>query len=644
MTTRAPVRNRREARAAGKREAVSFSARHRDGVQPLWPGLALLAVTLVLYLPSYSAGFIWDDDAMVTENPLIKASDGLWRLWFSTEAPDYFPLVSTLLWTEWRLFGNNPAGYHIVQALLHGGAAVLLWRVLERLRVPGAWWAALIFAVHPVNVETVSWITETKNTLPMVLYLASALCYLRFEDGGGRRFYAGSVGLFLLALLGKTSVVMLPPVLLLLAWWRRGRIGRVDLLCSVPFFSLSLVLGLVTVWFQSHRAIVNTVIREDGFASRLAVAGRAVWFYLAKALMPVDLSFVYPRWSVSPASVAAWIPLAALGIVAGVALWKRQGWGRHLLAGFGYYVLSLLPVLGFVNIYFMRYSLVADHWQYVAMPGVIALAVGAVAWAVRGLPRHQAAVGAAAAAAVLFVLSWNQQQIYASNERLFTDVLDKNPGAWIAHNNLGLVYAHRGELEKAAGHYVKALELKPGLADAHLNLGNVYAAQKRDGEAVASYLKSLGLAENFRTRDALGEAYLRQGKVAEARAEFARAVQLQPNFARAHANLAEVSARENNWPEAVRAGQEAVRLAPARPEFSSTLARALMSSGRPDEAVAELRRGLAARPDYVPGYINLAKILSRQGRRDQAASVLQEGLRFQPGHPELQAELARLAR
>lgn len=644
---RAPKSARRTRPAAPSSRSGASAPSGRTG---LWLGVLLFALTVLLYLPSWQHGrlwgapseFIWDDDAMVWNNPLIKEPDGLWRFWATTEAPDYFPLVSSLLWVQWRLWGMNPAGYHFVQALLHAGAAVLLWRVLRRLSVPGAWWAGLVFAVHPVNVETVAWITETKNTLPMVLYLASLLAYARFDESGRRREYALSFALFVLALLGKTSVVMLPFVLLGIAWWRRGRIARADLVRSVPFFAASLVLGLVTVWFQSHRAIISTVIREDSFASRLAIAGRAVWFYLSKALVPLDLCFVYPRWSVDPASPLAWVPLAALLAVFGAAWWKRAGWGRPVLAVLGYFTLSLLPVLGFVNIYFMRYSLVADHWQYVAIAGVIAGVAGAAAHATRRLPRQAVMAGGGSIALVLAGLSWSHQSIFVNNERLFRDVLSRNPEAWIAHNNLGWILFEKGKPEEALGHYKAALALKPDLADAHRNLGILYMSQQRDAEAAAAFEEALRQGEDHRAHDALGVIRLRQGRAEEALAEFEKAVRLKPDFAPAHVHRGEYYAERKDWARAASAFAEAVRLAPSNPDSSNALARALASAGRPDEAAAELRRILAVRPDYVPGYLNLASLLAHQGRHAEAVSVLREARRLQPGNPEIQAELARL--
>ena len=349
---------------------------HEPRVEITGAGVALLILlTVAAYLPAMRGGFVFDDHPLITENRLVKANDGLYRFWCTTDAPDYYPLTWSLWWVEWRFWGNRATGYHVVNVLLHAINAVLVWRILRRLEIPGAWLAGLVFALHPVNVATAAWISEQKNTLSMFFYAAAILLYLRFDEECRWRWYVLSLASFLLALLGKSAVVMLPVVLLGCAWWKRGRVQRRDFLRSVPFFVLSLASGLLTVWFQQYRALEGHAVGMGGFASRLAMAGQVPWFYLEKTLLPFNLTVVYPKWEIPASRWISYVPgMVLVGCLAWF-WWKRKTWGRPLLFGLGYFVGTLFPVLGFFDQGFYSHSLVADPWQYYAIIGVIALAV-----------------------------------------------------------------------------------------------------------------------------------------------------------------------------------------------------------------------------------------------------------------------------
>jgi hypothetical protein len=334
--------------------------------------------TVLVYQPAWHGGFLWDDDVHVTKNPMLVAPAGLRQIWTSRDSPQYYPMVFTTFRLERALWGLNPTGYHFGNLLLHAASAVLIWRILRRLNVPGAWLAAAVFAVHPVNVESVAWISQRKNTLAMFFYALSALLYVRSEGerdlgpdkgtgiptqgaspaagrgGASTLFYWASLFAFVLALLSKTAVSPFPLVLLGLAWWRRGKVMARDAWRSVPFFAASLVLGLITIWFERHITTFDTAVQNESFWLRLAAAGWAIWFYLYKALLPLNLALIYPRWQVEPSRALSYLP--GLLVIGGLLFlwWYRQRWGRVWLFCAGYYVLMLLPILGFVNIGFLN--------------------------------------------------------------------------------------------------------------------------------------------------------------------------------------------------------------------------------------------------------------------------------------------------
>lgn len=360
-------------------------------------GAAIALSAALAYAPALGGGFVFDDHLLIGGNPLLDGP--LWRIWLGDGSADFWPLTYSLFWVEWRALGASPAGYHAVSIALHAAAAVLLWRVLLRLRVPGAALGAVAFAVHPVAVESVAWISEQKNVLSGALFLGAALLFLRHRDEGGRGRYARSLLLFLLALLAKTSTVMLPAALLGIAAVREGRLRREDARATAPFFALSLALGAVTVWFQLTRALAATPSGR-GLVERVGGAAWALLSYLRAAFLPVDLAFVSPPWPVLPGEPLYLAPLLALLLAAAAIPWLWRGPARPALLAIGYHALMVLPVLGLLDMAVFLFTPVANHLQYLALMGPAAL----LGWAAARLRARWPVPGAAAAGLVLAAL------------------------------------------------------------------------------------------------------------------------------------------------------------------------------------------------------------------------------------------------
>ena len=444
--------------------------------------VAIVLVVLAAYIPAYNGEFVWDDtDIFIVNNPMLRDVSGLADIWFSTKPVDYYPLTYTSFWMEWRLWGTNPCGYRIVNILLHAASAVLLWRVLLRLRIPAAWLIAVAFGLHPVNVESVAWISERKNTLSMCFYLASALSYIRTiapgsenESGFPKRgFYLLSLLCFAGALLAKSGAVVLPVALVGIGWWQRRRLRVRDVMWTLPFFVMAVSFGAFTVWYHCLRKEFLPA-STDSLVARTAAAGWYVSFYLQKALLPMRLSFVYPLWSFNPALVWSWVPnmLLASSLLVAFAFQRKSAW-RATLAGLGYFVVALIPVLGLVGVAFMRFASVADHVQYYAIPGVIALVVGGGQsfLGTVGIPRPLRRALGVALVSVLFALCWQRAGLYRTQKNLYRDAIAKNPTAWLAHVNLGNILNREGDLHGALRHYDAAVRADPDSGEAFYNRG-----------------------------------------------------------------------------------------------------------------------------------------------------------------------------
>ena len=623
-------------------------------------GVALVVVCAFLaYFPSLNGGFILDDDLLLTENQIIKASDGLYRIWCTTESTDYWPMTYTTLWIEWRLWGMNSTAYHITNLILHIIEALLIWIILRKMSIPGAFLAAIIFAVHPVNVESVAWISQRKNMMAMLFFLLSILCYLIHSSRHSHPlWYWLSLATFVLAMLSKGSVAVLPVLLLGIVWWRRpgtvpifagdcpdfctAKMGlspwgtlsvyKRDLLRIAPFFLVAFVLAGVNVWFQTHGT--EQVLRNVNFTERLLGACGVVEFYLYKAIFPIDLAFVYPQWHIQAGNPLWWLPLVTVLIVTAV-LWRyRESWSRPLLFAWVFYCVSLLPVMGFIDVGFMKYSLVADHYQHIAIVGVIVLvAAGWSVWheRVRDGTRWAATAAAIVALAVLTFLTWRQCGIYSDTLKLYQATLEKNPACWMAHNNLGNTLLDKGRPQEAIEHYLQALRLKPDFFEANYDLGNALMQTGRHQEAIKYFQQALQLKpDNPRAYNNLGNTLAQTGRLQEAIEHYERALRVDPDYSEAHNNLGGALFRAGRFQEAIEHYEKALRGKPDYPEAHNNLGAALSQLGRHEEAIDHYQQALRIKPDYHEAHNNLGNTLRAMRLYPQAIDHYKEALRLKP--------------
>ena len=600
--------------------------------------LVLVIATFAAYQSVWHAGFVWDDNDHLTANPAMTSPHGLRMIWSSLAVSRYYPLTLTTFWLQRRLWGLNPTPYHLVNITLHAINGILVFQLLRRLRVRAAWLAAMLWVLHPVNVESVAWVTELKNTESGLFFFAAVLCFLRFESDRRPREYALALASGLAAMLCKPSTVILPLALLLCVWWQRGGWKRVDLWRIAPFLIFALGMSAWTIIEQrGHVLRAGTAEWSLGIPERLVIAAKAVWFYAAKLLWPAQLTFVYPRWAVDSESLLSWMPLAGL-IVVGTVLWarRRQGWARAGLFACGYFVAALLPVLGFFDVYYFRYSFVADHFQYLACIGLISLVVSAGTATCRRTGQLGRDLGVLAAAIALLasgVCTWRQAHIYQDSETLWGDTLMKNPYCWLAHNNLGLILASSGRVPEAKEHYGQSLRFKPDYAEAHNNLGNVFLREDKVSDAIAQYNQALRSMPDFaEAHNNLGSALLQAGRMPQAIEQFVLALRLEPDSAEPHYNLGSALLQAGRMSEAIGQLEQALRINPDYAQAHYILGNALVRAGQPKEAVSHWERAVHIKPDFVEAYYNLGNALLVSGQIQEAIAHYEQALRLKPDY------------
>ena len=622
----------------------------RSGV--LLPVLVLAAAVLAAYWPALHAGWIWDDDSYVLENAVVRVPGELWRAWVPGATPQWYPLVFLSFGVQHAVHGIDPFGYHLVNVLLHLGSAVLAWWLLAALRLPGALLAAALFALHPVQVESVAWVTERKNVLSMAFALASMLAWVRWlqaGQAGGRRGWWLAMTLFACAMLSKTTAVAVPVAMAAAAWWRpsAGRTGRSVARAVMPFFAVGIVLGLATEWIEATHVGARGAEFERGAVERILQAAQAWWAYLGLWAWPADLMFVYPRFGGPPWS--AWAALAGGIAVAGACAVAARRGARGPMAAFLVYSAGVFPALGFINLFPLRFAPIADHFLYV---GTVPLAAGtawlaAWAWgplARRGLRPALGAVAAAALCAPLAALSHGHCTAYRDEVSLWRVALDRNPDAWLAANNLARILMKQSEDLAVAGDRAGS---ESALAEA--------ATLVERAAALAGTI-------DMPVQSNLSEVRRLQGRLPEALAAIDAGIAIQPAAPGPHWQRGRLLEMLGRFAEAGPEYARAVEGSPRELVYLRELVRWQAKAGRLPEARATAERIVSIDPDDAEAVANLGALAVEQGDLAAGRALLRRAIgladrqlavtisvRFvrallaPPTEPALAAEAARVA-
>ncbi len=592
----------------------AFSSRGRVCVF----GALLAAVTIFAYRPAWNGGFLWDDDDYIIKNDLLTASDGLRRIWFSLDSPSqYFPLVYTTFRLERAIWGLHPSGYHWINLLLHVANALLVWRLLARLNVPGAWLAGAIFALHPVQVESVAWITERKNVLMGFFFLLTLLAWIVFIDERTKRpwrFYGLALILYVLALSAKSTACTLPAALLLILWLQKRPINTRRLIQILPFVILGMGMGLLTVWWERyHQGTSRAVFAFLTPIERILIASRAVWFYLSKLIWPSNLTFIYPRWNISPEH-----PLDYTWLLAGIVLcaaiyFIRRYVGRSAEVTAAFFVATLSPVLGFIMLFTFRYTFVADHYQYLACIGPIALFSAGVFSLAGVFKQYRAFIWSAAlvVVATLAALTWRQAAMYGDIETLWRTTLARNPECWMAHTNLGIVLLQKGQLNDGIAHYRAALRMQPDSWDAEYNLGTALLAQGKVDEAIFHCERAVAMEPNDPDGQvSLGNALLEKKRIDEAIIHYQKAIAIWPDHFLARYSLGRAFVEKGELDTAIAHCRAALLIRPDDADCHTVLAAALDEKGETAEAIRHYEKALKIFPQSISALTNLAWLLA----------------------------------
>jgi len=621
--------------------------RREKSSQRVWLcALALIAITAAAYLPAWNGKLIWDDNRHITQ-PALRSWQGLADIWTRVGATQqYYPLVHSFFWIEQKLWGDWALGYHLVNILLHSLGAVVLLQILRRLKIPGAWLAAALFALHPVQVESVAWISELKNTLSGLFFFCSILTYLNFDERRNRLAYISSLALFILGLLCKTAIAPLPAIIAVVLWWKRGRVRpREDLAPLLPFFVIGVGAGLFTAWLERIFIGAQGTAFQLSILQRCLIAGRDFWFYLFKLAWPTKLTFIYPRWHISGTVWWQYLFPAALILLLAIA-WKLRRKLRGPLAATLLFLGLLSPALGFINVFPFIYSFVADHFQYLACIAPLTLFAAGLTVALDSITPAKRILRPAISIALILILgllTWRQSHVYRDIETLWRTTIARNPDCWMAYSNLGSFLSERGGIDEAIRDFRKALELRPDQSKDHNNLGKALLQTGRMSEAMQEFQTALRISpDDPDTENNIGAAYLQEGDVDEAISHLRKAVQKRPLHADAYINLGNAFLQKRDIDAAIEAYSTTLGLQFDHAESHYSIANAFRQKGQLDDAILHYHLALELRPDYADAHNNLANAFRQQGQIEEAVREYEAALKSNPGSVPAQNNLAWL--
>jgi protein O-mannosyl-transferase len=612
-----------------------------------WKVAIVLATALWIYVPVLRGAWLSDDLPLFVSNPLFHIKNGLWYIWLGSYQDNEWPLTWTLVWLISQVFGLEPLTFHPCNLILHGCDAFLLWFLLARLGLKQAWLGALIFIVHPMMVETVAWMSEIKNTFSLLFYLLALLSWMDLEEGKGKFRYLFAFLFYLAALLSKSSVVMLPFVLLLFSWWKHGRVRLIDFGRILPFLCIGTILSDWAAHDQGL-ALADSAVKSRGFLTRIGQSGESVFFYLGRFFWPVGNMPIFPKWQIEPPRLwqlltPVWLCLAGLFLL----ICHRQNWSRHCLLGFGFFLLNLAPVVGMANIVYYHVSWVADHLAYLPSLGLIGLSVAGFELIID----HQTNWGRYFTYTVVFSLaSWclfvsHGYALMWRNEFVLWDYAFKlNPASITTRRlhaealvNVGRYQESVPELRMVLKDHPEEYEAQQFLAEALSNLPNA------TDETMAEYQKLVSrpdaAAEDFCK---FGMFLTRLGRTGDAIEKYRLAIKLNPNYADAHGDLGfALMNLPGHETEAFAEYATALQLDPTDPLVHNNLGYAyLLTPGKLDAARSELELAIKYRPNFGLAYNNLGNVWAKQGSWDNAIDEYQAAAKIDPNDPMAHRNLA----